>query len=101
MDTKHECHQCGAEWKERHKPGRRDVCSQCAADLRVCLNCRHYESRYVQGCAETRADPVRDKTAANFCDYFQFALKVPENKQAEGSDQEEAIDRLKRLLEDS
>jgi hypothetical protein len=33
--------------------------------------CRHYDTAKAKACRETAADEVRDKTRANFCDWFQ------------------------------
>lgn len=100
MDMQHLCHACGAEWKEHHKPGRRDVCAQCGADMHVCLNCRHYNQRYGQACSESQADPVSEKSSANFCDYFHFALRTHEGREGCEDVRHEAVNRLKRLLGD-
>jgi hypothetical protein len=51
--------------------GKRDVCPKCDADLHCCKNCRHYDPAKHNQCAETQAEWVRDKDAANYCDYFQ------------------------------
>ena len=50
--------------------GTRDVCPQCDSDLHTCRNCRHYDPAKHNQCAETQAEWVRDKEAANHCDYF-------------------------------
>jgi len=100
MQQKHLCHHCGTEWTEHHKPGRRDVCSKCGHDLRVCLNCTHYDPRYAQECRETRAEPVHDKAAANFCDDFRFVLRSQHRLDSDSSEQDQALERLKKLLGD-
>lgn len=33
--------------------------------------CRHYDTAKAKHCRETAADEVRDKTRANFCEWFQ------------------------------
>lgn len=33
--------------------------------------CAYYEPRVVEQCTEERAEEVRDKERANFCDYFK------------------------------
>ncbi|MBX3732376.1 MAG: hypothetical protein KF791_07245 [Verrucomicrobiae bacterium] len=72
--TRH-CHRCGWEWAFRDLPGRSETCPQCRADLRVCLNCAYYDSRSAHQCRDGRADPVEAKEQANFCEYFDFALR--------------------------
>jgi hypothetical protein len=51
--------------------GRRDTCPKCDADLHACRNCQFYDPGKHNQCAETRAEWVRDKEAANYCAYFQ------------------------------
>lgn len=53
---------------------RHESCSKCGADLRACLNCRHYDVTARSECREDVREPVRDKTKANFCDFFQPRL---------------------------
>jgi hypothetical protein len=55
---------------------------KCRADLRVCLNCAHYDPRAAQQCRERRAEPVLEKNAGNFCEYFEFTLRnwTPKNE---------------------
>lgn len=45
-------------------------CLACHAELHVCRQCRFYDPRKPESCAEERADPPKDKQRANFCDYF-------------------------------
>jgi ribosome-binding protein aMBF1 (putative translation factor) len=97
--TRH-CHLCGEVWALSGQPGRGETCMKCRADLRVCLNCAHYDSRVAQQCRERRAEPVFEKHAGTFCEYFEFALRnwVPKNEvnRRESS----ARDQLKKLLGD-
>ena len=66
------CHQCGAEIRVVERVGRRDSCPGCEADLHCCLNCVFYDSHASNACREPNVEPVRDKDAANFCDYFSL-----------------------------
>ena len=45
-------------------------CSRCGASLHSCVNCRFYQPGSHYDCHETIDEEVRDKEAANFCDYF-------------------------------
>ncbi len=74
MPNRH-CHQCGTAYLLDGVPGRSETCERCRADLKVCLNCRHYDLRVAHQCRERRAEPVAEKLAANFCEYFEFALR--------------------------
>ncbi len=46
-------------------------CPQCHAELHVCRLCQFYDPRLQGKCREERAEEVRDKERANFCDYFK------------------------------
>ena len=69
-------HACGKDWTSSRQPGRGDGCTQCRADLRVCLNCRHFDKTAAYQCRDRRADPVPEKASANFCEYFEFARRT-------------------------
>jgi len=81
-------------------PGRGEVCMQCRADLRVCLNCNSYDPRVAQQCRERRAEPVLEKHVGNFCEYFEFIRRnwVPTGVKL--SREEAARAHLKKLLGD-
>jgi hypothetical protein len=64
------CHACGAKNETGERVGRRDTCSQCNADLHVCLNCEFYDPKAYNECREPQADRVLEKDKSNFCDYF-------------------------------
>jgi predicted RNA-binding Zn-ribbon protein involved in translation (DUF1610 family) len=62
------------------KAGRRDECPSCGAELHACLNCQHYDARLQRGCREPQAaDEVRDVVRANFCQWFDHRLGLPED----------------------
>lgn len=65
------CWKCGTSLAAVLLPlGRREVCPSCQADLHVCRLCRHYDARRAGQCRELAAEPVSDKTRANFCGWF-------------------------------
>ena len=66
------CWKCGEaiELAVGSRVGTRDTCSHCDADLHCCRNCRLYDPGKHNQCAETQAEWVGDKEAANYCDYF-------------------------------
>ena len=71
MDDLH-CWKCVADLKAVPQPfGRRSECPACQAPLHVCRMCRHYDTAKAKQCREPVAEPVQDKTRANFCDWFQ------------------------------
>ncbi|MDC7235271.1 MAG: hypothetical protein PQJ58_18710 [Spirochaetales bacterium] len=63
------CYFCGAQ--SSGKIYRNSVCSSCGKDLKVCLNCIHYDRNSHNQCRESQAERVTDKDRANFCDYFE------------------------------
>ncbi len=71
------CHACGREVRLFGVVGRGDACPECRADLHCCRNCRHFDTGKAHECREPIADPVRDKAAANHCEFFQPNTKVP------------------------
>ncbi len=67
------CWKCGAALAELLLPlARLAECSACRAELHVCKSCVYYDTRVANHCCEPVAEPVSDKTRANFCGYFQF-----------------------------
>jgi ribosome-binding protein aMBF1 (putative translation factor) len=98
MPTRH-CHNCGWEYTITGLPGRGESCHQCGSDLKVCLNCTYYDSRVAQQCRERRADPVQEKQAANFCEYFDFIRRDWKGKVVDQREQA-ARNKLKDLFGD-
>jgi hypothetical protein len=91
------CHHCGAAWGGDPKIGREAVCRQCGSSLHCCLNCRFYDRAKHNQCAEPAAEWVRDKSVANFCEYFEWRTA-----QAGGeADKRKSLDdEIKRLFKD-
>jgi len=80
------CHKCKNEIKVDKIVGRKDICPFCQADLRCCLNCRHYDHGSYNHCREPQADRVIDKDRSNFCDYFIFRDSTSEDKSKQSND---------------
>jgi hypothetical protein len=97
--TRH-CWKCGTEYKLAGSPGRSETCDTCGADLKACLNCVSYDAKAAYQCRDRRADPVEDKRAANYCEYFEFARRVFVPREEDGSREIRARDALKKLLGD-
>lgn len=97
--TRH-CHKCGWVYPLSNPPGRSESCHPCGADLRVCLNCVSYDPRVAHQCRDRRADPVAEKDAANFCEYFDFARRNWVPKSETDSREQSARDQLKKLFGD-
>jgi len=71
----------------------RDECPVCREDLHVCLNCIFYDTGKANSCREDKAEFVKEKERANFCEYFRFT-----ERQAETSAKEEAEKKWKDLF---
>lgn len=93
--TRH-CHRCGTNFLLNGNPGRLETCEKCGADLKVCLNCVHYDRGVAHECRERRADPVADKIMANFCEHFDFKRRVFAANTEGKSREEKARDDLKK-----
>jgi len=59
------------EYPSGSRVGTRDACPRCSSDLHACRNCQFYDPVKHNQCAETQAEWVRDKEAANYCGYFR------------------------------
>ena len=67
------CYSCGKELGlSAGNVGRGEECPSCGVDVRVCLNCKHYDTQSYNDCAEPMAERVVDKDRRNFCDYFSL-----------------------------
>jgi hypothetical protein len=64
------CFECSENLKFNDFITRRDECTKCRADVRVCKNCRFYDAKVYNECKETAAEPVREKNRSNLCDHF-------------------------------
>jgi len=66
------CWKCGESLAALSLPLRRqDACKACGAELHACRLCEFYDTSVAKSCREPVAEEVRDKTRANFCDYFK------------------------------
>src|SRR5688572_32980550 len=66
------CWKCGASLAALTLPLRRlEECPACHAELHVCRMCVDYDIRVAKHCREPIAEEVREKTLANFCDFFK------------------------------
>ena len=68
--------------------------------LAVCLNCLSYDARAAHQCRDRRAEPVFEKHAGNFCEYFEFIRRVFVPPAEEKSRAPAAREQLKKLLGD-
>lgn len=72
MSTHLVCWNCGTSLTHLSLPLRRlDECPKCRSELHVCKLCVEYDTHVAKHCREPTAEEVRDKTRANFCDFFK------------------------------
>ena len=66
------CWKCGGRigYPTGSRVGQRDTCPKCNSNLHSCRNCQFYDPSKNNQCAEPQAEWVRDKAAANLCNYF-------------------------------
>jgi hypothetical protein len=66
------CWKCGGSLTDLSLPLRRqEACRACGAELHVCRLCEFHDTAVAKSCREPVAEEVKDKTRANFCDYFR------------------------------
>ena len=66
------CWKCGAPFGDIPLPlSRFAECKRCRAPLHVCRQCEFHDPRVAKSCREPVAEEVKEKTRANFCDYFK------------------------------
>ncbi len=76
------CYHCQYEIMTKDRIGRRDSCPGCGATLRCCLNCAFYDTHYADACREPQAEPVLEKEAGNFCEFFSFRTQQAQQSPA-------------------
>lgn len=84
------CYFCGTE--SSGKVYRTSLCISCGKELKICLNCIHFDSQSHNQCREPQAEKVTDKDRANFCDYFE-----PSGKGGSGSEADKAAEARNKL----
>ena len=65
------CHDCGALEQVQDFLTFRAECPKCAADLHVCLACKHYDQYAADECRVDEAEYVARKDRRNLCEYFK------------------------------
>ena len=68
--------------------------------MRVCLNCTSYDPRVAHQCRDRRADPVAEKAAGNFCEYFDFVRRTFVPKNEVNKRESAAREQMKKLFGD-
>lgn len=89
------CWKCGASLKDLPQPlGRRAECPACGAELHVCRQCRHHDTAKAKQCRELAADEIKNKTRANFCEWFQPRVGIHTGSAGPASGGRMALDAL-------
>jgi len=65
------CYNCQEEIAIESKLTRNATCPKCLSYLHCCRNCRFYDPNAHNQCREPQAEWVKDKEAANYCDFFE------------------------------
>lgn len=65
------CYNCQNELPVEGKITRNATCPKCLSYLHCCRNCRFYDPNAHNQCREPQAEWVKDKEAANYCDFFE------------------------------
>jgi hypothetical protein len=91
------CAACKRAFDLKRRTVRRDECPHCGAELHACVNCQHFDARYVRGCQEPSAvaeEAVRDTDRANFCQWFDHRRGPLSSGGPSSSDAKAAFDAL-------
>jgi predicted RNA-binding Zn-ribbon protein involved in translation (DUF1610 family) len=86
------CWNCGAELGPGEY-GRETNCLGCGKPTRICKNCRWHAPGRPNDCEEPVAEPVADKTRANYCEFFEPTANV-------GSVSGDSADAMRQAAED-
>ncbi len=92
------CWSCSINISDLPQPlGRQATCPRCSSWLRCCRMCSFYSKDAPNQCQEPSAELVKDKTVANFCDFFREGPPITADN---SSEVETARDNLKALFDD-
>lgn len=92
------CHACENPHRFEGTVPRRSECERCGESLHSCRNCTFYDVSAYNECRETSAERVVDKSAANFCDFFEPAARTVKAGKPAGTS---SVDDLERLFKKS
>lgn len=67
------CFHCKKELDANNRPSRGESCPKCGSDVKVCLNCRFYDTGAYNQCREPSAERVVEKDRSNFCEFFELS----------------------------
>jgi hypothetical protein len=92
-----QCARCKKDIVISEKIGRQSICPHCGAYLHSCLNCRFYAPGRHNDCSEPQAEPVSDKSGANFCEFFEIRKKTGSDSKG-SEDKDKARERFEKLF---
>ncbi|MBM4344562.1 MAG: hypothetical protein FJ100_14450 [Deltaproteobacteria bacterium] len=78
-ELRHQCYKCQEELVFDVKIARLDTCPNCSAYLHSCRNCRFWSPNAHNQCTENQGEFIRDREAANFCNWFAFRVMGEDN----------------------
>ena len=90
------CHRCGASFEVAGTVSRQATCQSCGSWLRSCRNCEFFDPKSKNECMEPQAEPVVDKTVANFCEFFGANRRAGHKTSPANSKDDDPFDRLFR-----
>ncbi len=90
------CYHCGSALSRGDEAqwSRRDTCSHCHQDVRICKNCSYYDESTYNECTESQAERVLDKEKANFCDWFRPSIVKAGKSKETGDDSRQSAESL-------
>lgn len=92
------CFSCSARLDIESTTGRGAECTKCGRDVKVCKNCRFYDTAAYNDCTEPNAERVVEKERANFCDYFALAKNDHDGPSGLSKEKPDPMAELKKLL---
>lgn len=88
------CRSCGALVRDLDIAPAAE-CAECGAALHTCTHCRYYDTAAINECRVDEAPPVKSKSKANECEYFEPRLTVEsESSQKKAGDAKSEFDSL-------
>ncbi|MGM0431108.1 MAG: hypothetical protein ACQEQU_00175 [Spirochaetota bacterium] len=94
------CFFCGAEIPQSEPIHRSTLCRACGNNVKICKNCRFYDTGAAHECREPISEPVTDKERANFCDYFSLSVASQSSAMRAAEEKARAKEAFNKLFSD-
>ena len=92
-----QCHYCrlplSLEVQDRNH-----MCPGCGSDIHSCKNCLHYDENLSSKCKEPHSPWVRDRSAQNSCEIFEFKKTNSPTHAPQASESTSEADRAKEAF---